>query len=49
VRTRTHKLVLNEDGTPWLGFDLAGDPGETRNLVDDPHRQGELAALRRWL
>jgi arylsulfatase A-like enzyme len=49
VRTRTHKLVLNEDGTPWLGFDLAGDPGETRNLVDNPHRQGELAALRRWL
>ncbi len=48
-RTRTRKLVLNEDGGPWLFFDLDRDPGENRNLAGDPARAAELADLRRWL
>ena len=47
VRTATRKLVLNADGSPWLFFDLARDPGETRNLAGDPAWAEELAALRR--
>lgn len=46
-RTRTHKLVLNEDGTPWLFFDLARDPGEEHNLAGNPDRTAEMAELRR--
>ena len=47
VRTRTRKLVLAEDGAPWLYFDLERDPGEQCNLRDDPARAGEMAQLRR--
>jgi len=47
VRTATRKLVLKADGTLWLFFDLARDPGETRNLAGDPAWAEELAALRR--
>ena len=47
VRTATRKLVLNADGSPWLFFDLARDPGETRNRASDPAWAEELAALRR--
>lgn len=36
LRTATRKIVLNADGSPWLFFDLANDPGEMHNLVDDP-------------
>ncbi len=46
VRTRTRKLVLNADGTPWLFFDLERDPQELKNLTADPARAGEIAALR---
>jgi arylsulfatase A-like enzyme len=46
-RTLTHKLVLNEDGAPWLFFDLARDPGEEHNLAGDPGRAAEMAELRR--
>lgn len=46
VRTTHRKLVLNADGSPWLFFDLEGDPGEMRNLVDDPARRREIAELR---
>jgi arylsulfatase A-like enzyme len=46
VRTRSRKLVLNEDGSPWLFFDLERDPFETTNLVSDPKRQNEIAGLR---
>jgi arylsulfatase A-like enzyme len=46
-RTRTHKLVLNEDRTPWLFFDLVRDPGEEHNLAGDPGRGAEMADLRR--
>lgn len=45
-RTPARKLVLNADGTPWLCFDLEHDPGETTNLVPDPARAAEIAALR---
>lgn len=45
-RTPTRKLVLNADGSPWLFFDLEQDPGEMQNLVADPARALEIAALR---
>jgi arylsulfatase A-like enzyme len=47
VRTANRKLVLAEDGSPWLLFDLARDPGEMRNLASDPAWAEELAALGR--
>lgn len=46
VRTSTRKLVLNEDGTPWLFFDLERDPLEMKNLAGEPARQGEIDVLR---
>jgi len=49
VRTATRKLVLDADGAPWLFFNLARDPGETRNLTGDPAWAKELAALRRQI
>jgi hypothetical protein len=45
VRTRTRKLVLNPDGTPWLFFDLERDPLEMNNLAADPTRAAERADL----
>jgi len=33
-RSPTRKTVWNADGSPWLEFDLAEDPGETRNLAE---------------
>jgi arylsulfatase A-like enzyme len=49
VRTRDRKLVLNADGTPWLAFDLAADPGELRNRAGDPAFAAEISRLRRLL
>ena len=46
VRTRTRKLVLNADGSPWLFYDLASDPLEMKNLAADPARAAEIAQLR---
>ena len=46
MRTRSRKLVLNADGSPWLFFDLENDPLETTNLAGDPQRRDEIAALR---
>ena len=46
VRMPARKLVLNADDSPWLFFDLENDPLEMKNLVDDPARVGEIAALR---
>lgn len=46
VRTAERKLVVNEDGSPWLFFDLARDPLEQTNLVDDAHRREEIERLR---
>jgi arylsulfatase A-like enzyme len=45
VRTKTRKLVLNPDGTPWLFFDLENDPHELRNLAQDAARAREMAEL----
>ena len=45
LRTRSRKLVLNADGTPWLFFDLERDPLETTNLARDPARAAEISAL----
>jgi arylsulfatase A-like enzyme len=45
VRTRTRKLVLNDDGSPWLFFDLETDPGEQINLAGDPARRDEMRVL----
>ncbi len=49
LRTNRRKLVLNDDGSPWLFFDLEADPGEMRNLAHDPACATELNALRQRL
>ena len=46
VRTSTRKLILTADGEPWLFFDLERDPFEQENLINEPARATELAALR---
>lgn len=46
IRTPSRKLILNEDGSPWLFFDLELDPYEQENLIDDPTRVSEIATLR---
>lgn len=45
IRTRSRKLVLNDDGSPWLLFDLDRDPLEARNLAGDPARADEIRSL----
>jgi len=45
VRTKTRKLVLNPDGTPWLFFNLENDPHELHNLAQDAARAREMAEL----
>ena len=32
-RSPSRKEIFNDDGSPWLAFDLAADPGELRNLA----------------
>jgi arylsulfatase A-like enzyme len=46
VRTPARKLVLNEDGSPWLFFDLENDPLEMHNLAGDASRASEIETLR---
>lgn len=46
VRTRARKLVLNEDDSCWLFFDLEQDPWERTNLAQDPTRQNEILSQR---
>lgn len=41
VRTAGRKLVLDEQGAPWLFFHLDRDPGETNNLAGDPAHAAE--------
>ncbi|HTL66450.1 MAG TPA: sulfatase-like hydrolase/transferase [Lacunisphaera sp.] len=48
-RSPRHKLVLNADGSPWLFFDLANDPLEMKNLVEDPARRPEIEELKALL
>jgi arylsulfatase A-like enzyme len=45
VRTATRKLILNDDGSPWLFYDLETDPLELRNLAGDPSRATQIAGL----
>jgi arylsulfatase A-like enzyme len=45
-RTRSRKLVLNADGSPWLFFDLEQDPLEMKILAGEPARAGEIAGWR---
>ncbi|MGD1030503.1 MAG: sulfatase-like hydrolase/transferase [Opitutaceae bacterium] len=49
LRIPSRKLILNEDGTPWLFFDLESDPLEMDNLVSDPARAGEIRELSRLI
>lgn len=46
VRSARRKLVVNDDGSPWLFFDLERDPFELNNLAGDPAHAAELAAWR---
>ncbi len=49
ARSSSRKLVLNEDGSPWLYFDLERDPLEQENLVGRSERADEITALARRL
>jgi len=48
-RSARHKLVLREDGRPWLYFDLEKDPLEQINLAEDPARADEIQHLIRLM
>ena len=45
VRTAEWKFVVNDDGAPWLMFDLANDPLELRNLANEPAYERERDRL----
>lgn len=47
LRSPARKIVLNEDGSPWLFFDLEDDPLEMRNLVGVAGWEGEIVEWRR--
>jgi arylsulfatase A-like enzyme len=49
VRSAKRKLVLNEDGSPWLFFDLEKDPGEMKNLATEVAYKPEIEAHRRFV
>lgn len=36
VRTKTHTYARLADGGPWVLFDNRADPGQMKNLIDDP-------------
>lgn len=40
------KLAVNDQGKPYLLFDLESDPGETRNRVSDPAAADDIQRLR---
>jgi len=48
-RSARHKLVLRQDGRPWLYFDLEKDPLEQINLAEDPARADEIQDLIRLM
>jgi len=52
IRTRDFKLVHRCDGGPDELYDLRSDPGESKNLIDDPAYHKQMIALRtrliRW-
>jgi arylsulfatase A-like enzyme len=47
VRTRTHKLIRFKDVgmDHWEMYDLQDDPGEMRNIYDDPEYKGSRQEL----
>ena len=48
VRTQRWKLIhFWQEPDEWALYDLANDPGETDNLVDDPRHADTVARLRR--
>ena len=49
IRTPDRKYVHRYPSGPHELYDLAADPGERENLVDDPGRAAEVADLRRRL
>jgi len=51
VRTRTHKLIRFKDVgmDHWEMYDLQNDPGEMRNVYDDPAYEGVRRDLHRKL
>jgi arylsulfatase A-like enzyme len=50
VRTTTHKYVENDHNPEWTQlFDLQADPGENRNLANDPAASGLLAEMKEEL
>lgn len=53
IRTHRHKLIRRYPGPngsfPDELYDLPADPGETRNCLSDPHWQGTVKELSRWL
>lgn len=48
IRTDSHKLVWNDGSTHEL-YDMVDDPGELRNLIDDPSLRAERERLREML
>jgi arylsulfatase A-like enzyme len=46
VRTRNLKYVERAEGFPSELYDLEADPGEARNVLDDPAQSSQLRALR---
>lgn len=45
-RTAHRKVIFNPDGSPWLVFDLEGDPYELTNLAHDRDYTEEISAWR---
>ena len=51
-RSKRYKYTVRGDnmgGTPWQFFDLGQDPGELKNLIDDPACKAEIAQHHRLL
>ncbi len=48
ARTERLKYVFNACGLDEL-YDLSADPGESRNLIAEPSRRGDVAAMRELL
>lgn len=46
VRTNEWMLAVNEDGSPWLLFDMQSDPEQLRNLADEPESAKRIEELR---
>jgi choline-sulfatase len=46
IRTGGAKLVVRTPGWPSEFYDLEADPGERRNLIDEPSRARQIAGLR---